>query len=1477
MLTRSLLLSLSVSAPAIALTAQIPVRTGAGSYASEPPTYKSRTADHGGSWATMMQTREIFADETLNGKRRPIPTNDWWTDLLNHRYADALWSYPQMLKPSEEGVTVNYPSYWIDNGTEVKSRSWLRVGGKGYRASAAIAADWHDWDVTMRLPGNKGGEMKVTMAHGIPFSWFEFDGVTPLVTFSATPVFFDSEGNPTGTPAGKNMKSIGIRIGDDLYGHYLPEGTTLNFTDGALRLDGKPAYCVVALLHNPDDIARYARWAYSIPRSTEVSWSYDEPTATLSTQWHVEAENLLNPGEDAPVLQGFLPHAYKHASGILPVFTGISYLTPRGQMRMAEPSADNTFRFSMRFPGIMPHYAAPDEGDDTAHPYSQPRMDSLMKAYASEGAFGADTYWGGKGLIQMAMNMTFALETGNNEAFETSRQRLRQVMEDWLTYTPGEDNFFFAYYPRWGSMLGYEYSYDSDLFNDHHFHYGYMLYAGALLCMNDADFKEKYGDMLRLIAKDFANWDRSDSRFPFLRTLDPWAGHSYAGGLGDGANDNGNGQESSSEAMQGWGGVYLLGVALGDTEMRDAGIFGWLTESNGVAEYWFDRDHIRDDREHNYDYTLYPHPYNTNITSKGIGWWTWFSGDPLWMHSIQWMPVSPCLNYLSQDLDFVKWDYESFESSTAYKWFEEADRDGERLEPLARQSVGNVVLSYLERYNPARAAEIFDTAWDTDMPLAKSIDTGHISYYVIHSHLRWGDPDYSVHASIPTANAYRRTDGSTVYMVYNPEPFEQTVRFYRDGAPLATWKAPVSDRITCFTDAPVATSLRLSAADGNGDTVYIRPGGSARFTATLFDNYGASLQTVAPEYSISGASVSPDGTVTLPASITPGTGFTLTASHDGLDASIRIVAGENPALASGAISPSPAFVETGNTILFSIKGSDQYGNPFETDAAWRVTDADGNTVCTSSDFTAATPGRYRVEATSGTTTLSHEFTVTPPLPNLALGCAAFSSSEENAGCLTSNATDGDTSTRWGSAHTDNEWIYVDLGKDCIVTGTSILWEAAYAASYAIEGASGDTPREWHTLKTVTGISGAGEDRQAVDARCRYIRIRGIKRGTAYGYSLHELRVHGIPADAGDSFATGLYIPLPSLLDEDRTYTLEASLCRLDGSMTPTDAQWNCDGLAEIKGHSFTPRSYGNMTITARADGFTTETRVLVAESIKLHHCEVSPASATILLGDPLTLTVRAYNQFDGLWTGDFASQAVVYSLDGEGNASITGKASFDASTGAFTAREAGNYAVEFADGTRAEIFVKAVSEANLALGKTASASSVHDGNTGAKAVDGDTWSRWESDWSDNHWLMVDLEEPFIVNRVRILWEGAYASRYSVEVSLDGNEWHTVADILSGKGATEEHTFDPVPAQFVRLNCLARATGYGNSVHELEVYGTDRYHTPTAIELPGTNMDGPVDVYSTQGILLRKGVRRSNATEGLLPGLYIVGGKLIINK
>mgnify|MGYP003334179163 CR=1 FL=1 len=40
--------------------------------------------------------------------------------------------------------------------------------------------------------------------------------------------------------------------------------------------------------------------------------------------------------------------------------------------------------------------------------------------------------------------------------------------------------------------------------------------------------------MAKLVAKEYANWDSSDTAFPFLRVFDIWEGHSWAAGFSSG-------------------------------------------------------------------------------------------------------------------------------------------------------------------------------------------------------------------------------------------------------------------------------------------------------------------------------------------------------------------------------------------------------------------------------------------------------------------------------------------------------------------------------------------------------------------------------------------------------------------------------------------------------------------------------------------------------------------------------------------------------------------------------------------------------------------------------------------------------------------------------------------------------------------------------------------------------------------------------
>ncbi|MEE0979828.1 MAG: discoidin domain-containing protein, partial [Muribaculaceae bacterium] len=1128
-------------------------------------------------------------------------------------------------------------------------------------------------------------------------------------------------------------------------------------------------------------------------------------------------------------------------------------------------SADGTFAYDYRFSGMMPAYAAPSHDIPGDNRYSQAIMDELMKTYADKGTFGADTYWGGKGLVQMALNMTFARQTGNWEAYSKSLEKLRDAMTDWLTYTPGENNTFFSYYPRWGAMLGFDVSYDSDAFNDHHFHYGYFTYAAALLCMEDPQFARDYGEILTMIAKDYANWDRSDSRFPFMRTFDPWCGHSWAGGLGDPGNDNGNGQESTSEAMQSWGGLFLLGEALGDTQMRDAGLWGWTTEARATREYWFDVDAPRQanaggrkpwpgkgDRKGNYDYTQYKYAYNSNITGKGIGWWTWFGGDPLFMHGIQWMPISPALDYLSWDTDFVAWAFDDMmsgaNSAYSHQWFTPTTNsdNGESIEPLADNDWGNVALAYMQRAHPEEAAAIFNKAYDEKRHIATSVSTSHISYYLIHHHRTYGDIDFSIYSDCPTASAYLR-DGVYTFMVYNPDSSDRKVNFYRNGAIVKTVIAP-PNRICAISAEPVASTIEMKSADG----LILPPSDHTTIATRLLDQYGAGFTGQADvRFTIDpadAATITSDGKLTVSASAPIGSQFSLKATSGDIASELTFTVYERPATASAFIAPLPEYIESGSEITLKFITVDQYGtSSTPDDTRWEIT-LDQRKVADTSRFTPSHSGVYTATAHSNNSHASVDFLVTPPMPNLALNGEAVASSEENAGSLTINAIDGDPTSRWGSAHTPDEWLTVDLGEECYLSRAIINWEAAYGADYDLQVAPDGSPvttvqvnyggqmktvivpqpDSWTTVAEVRGNSSAGAIESKLNTKGRWVRMKGITRGTQYGYSIYEMELFGLPLSIKPDDIIGIDITLPEVATEGTAVPLEAKACTLAGEITPADVTWSANLPARFSADSFIPDSYGHYTITATTpSGFKSQANLFVNESTKLRSIALSTNNIEILQGDEAIIEITGENQFGGIFP--IASADITATiLDTQGKPVDPSIASFDAQEMLFTANQTGSYSVVIAaHGLSATATVKVldITEANLALGKPATASSSSGGNTPSKAVDGDPSSRWESDHADNQWLTVDLLNPFIINRVTLIWENAYASDYHLQVSTDGDTWTTVYQTASGKGSTEKIEFGPVPATMVRLCCDRRATNWGNSIMEFEVFGTSRFETP----------------------------------------------------
>ena len=80
--------------------------------------------------------------------------------------------------------------------------------------------------------------------------------------------------------------------------------------------------------------------------------------------------------------------------------------------------------------------------------------------------------------------------------------------------------------------------------------------------------------------------------------------------------------------------------------------------------------------------------------------------------------------------------------------------------------------------------------------------------------------------------------------------------------------------------------------------------------------------------------------------------------------------------------------------------------------------------------------------------------------------------------------------------------------------------------------------------------------------------------------------------------------------------------------------------------------------------------------------------------------------------------------------------------------------------------------------------------------------------------MVELKEPKRLTGVQIQWETAAARRYSVEVSMDGTAWTSVASVEDG--ANDERRalhFPPITVRYVRVMCLERTTEWGYSIEE----------------------------------------------------------------
>src|SRR5579863_5784382 len=126
---------------------------------------------------------------------------------------------------------------------------------------------------------------------------------------------------------------------------------------------------------------------------------------------------------------------------------------------------------------------------------------------------------------------------------------------------------------------------------------------------------------------------------------------------------------------------------------------------------------------------------------------------------------------------------------------------------------------------------------------------------------------------------------------------------------------------------------------------------------------------------------------------------------------------------------------------------------------------------------------------------------------------------------------------------------------------------------------------------------------------------------------------------------------------------------------------------------------------------------------------------------------------------------------------------------------------------------------NLALHQPTTASSVQGASWPASnATDGSLTTRWSSAFADPQWLQVDLGSAQPVCQVVIHWENAYAKAFQIQTSNDAANWTTIYSTTAGTGGTQTLNITG-SGRYIRMYGTARATQYGYSIYEFQVYAS----------------------------------------------------------
>ncbi|THY18283.1 endo-1,3-beta-glucanase [Aureobasidium pullulans] len=201
-------------------------------------------------------------------------------------------------------------------------------------------------------------------------------------------------------------------------------------------------------------------------------------------------------------------------------------------------------------------------------------------------------YYSGKALAKFAAIIYAVHDVADNATLAISG--LERLKTAFNVFVRNKQILPLVYESSWGGAVssGTYQTGDSGLdfgntyYNDHHFHYGYFVYAAAIIGYLDPSWLDAGSNKawVNMLVRDYSNSVTDDTYFPFSRSFDWYHGHSWAKGLFE--SGDGKDEESSSEDTLSTYAIKMWGRTINDKSLEARGNLMLAIQARSLHNYF---------------------------------------------------------------------------------------------------------------------------------------------------------------------------------------------------------------------------------------------------------------------------------------------------------------------------------------------------------------------------------------------------------------------------------------------------------------------------------------------------------------------------------------------------------------------------------------------------------------------------------------------------------------------------------------------------------------------------------------------------------------------------------------------------------------------------------------------------------------------------------------------------------------------------